>query len=235
MTDIQILSIIYGTAGVLGTGYLCIAMVSGLIVHKHHGHGTGHNGAAHGRHGTETGNAVAHHASSHNALSKIEHSAHMHLPHFHSQRIWPVIVDYFNPTSVAIMLSMGGMVGFLCLQISSFPKLLSLPCAIFVGLIARKVFFLLLEKFSEVATVSTALNTEAAIGGEATVCLPISAGRTGEVFYELGGKRYNSSARAQDQSASFVRGQKVWVTDIKEGVFIVMDVTTLENRQENER
>ncbi len=96
------------------------------------------------------------------------------------------------------MLSMGGMVGFLCLQINSFPKLCPLPCAIIVGLIARKVFFRLLERFSEVATVSTAVSTETAIGGEATVCLPISSGKTGEVYYEAGGKRFNASARAED-------------------------------------
>lgn len=285
MNDIQILSIIYGAAGILGSGYLCIAMSSGLIAQRHHGHGARHHGTGHGvygsghghhghagadgSHGSHTGSAGSHHRTGHSGhdasghhsaghhgsdagaahslghsqatgqaasgffgkrvLGQIEHSAHMHLPHFHTQRIWPVVVDYFNPTSVAIMLSMGGMVGFLCLQINSFPKLLSLPCAIMIGLIARKVFFNLLEKFSEVATVSTALNTETAIGGEATVCLPISEGRTGEVFYEIGGKRYNSSARAHNGSASFVRGQKVWVTDIKEGVFIVMDVTTIDS------
>ena len=155
----------------------------------------------------------------------------MHLPHFHTHRIWPVVVDYFNPTSVAIMLSLGGMAGFLCLQISSFPKLLSLPCAILIGLVARKVFFHLLEKFSEIATVTTAVNTEAAIGAEATVCLPISQGHLGEVFYEIGGKRYNSSARALDENATFTRGQRVWVTDIKEGVFIVMDAPQLQTTE----
>jgi hypothetical protein len=245
MTDIQVLSIIYGTAGVLGTAYLCVAMGSGLIAHRHQAHGTGHHGQSGGHHG---GNHGAAHSSSNGSghssggepgantgnagarsvLGKIEHSAHMHLPHFHTHRIWPVVVDYFNPTSVAIMLSMGGMTGFLCLQINSFPKLLSLPAAIVVGLIARRVFFHMLEKFSEIATVSTAVNTEAAIGGEATVCLPITGGHTGEVFYEIGGKRMNASARAVDENASFVRGQKVWVTDIKEGVFIVMDVSSIE-------
>jgi hypothetical protein len=47
--------------------------------------------------------------------------------------------------------------------------------------------------------------------------------RTGEVYYEIAGKRFNSSARAFDSNASFNRGQRVRVTDIKEGVFIVMD------------
>ncbi len=247
MTDIETLSLIYGTSGILGTAYLCIAMSSGLLAHRHQGHGSGHQA------GDQGGHHGGHHGGSHGhahgdaggsipagdapvtgqtgrglsgpgrVLGKIEHSAHMHLPHFHTHAVWPVVVDYFNPTSVAIMLSLGGMVGFLCLQISSFPKLLSLPCAIVVGLIARKVFFKLLEKFSEVATVSTAVKTETAIGGEATVCLPISSGKTGEVYYEIGGKRFNSSARAQDENSSFVRGQCVRVTDIKEGVFIVAE------------
>ncbi len=265
MTDIETLSLIYGASGILGTTYLCIAMSSGLIAHRHQGHGGhsgghsgGHHGGSKGGHhggaqsghqdGHQGGGHGDHHAGHHQAingaphgdagnsppagqrvLAKIEHSAHMHLPHFHTHKIWPVVVDYFNPTSVAIMLSMGGMVGFLCLQINSFPKLLSLPCAIIVGLIARKVFFELLERFSEVATVSSAVSTETAIGGEATVCLPISGGKTGEVYYEVGGKRFNASARAQDENANFARGQTVWVTDIKEGVFIVMDVTTVEN------
>ncbi len=235
MTDIETLSIIYGAAGVVGTAYLCIAMSSGLIAHRHQGHGghSGQHGTSHS--GQQGDHHVGHHAGSNGAapsqggvsgrrmLGKIEHSAHMHLPHFHTDRIWPVVVDYFNPTSVAIMLSLGGMVGFLCLQIDSFPKLLSLPCAIVVGLIARKVFFNLLEKFSEVANVSTAVNTENAIGGEATVCLPICNGRTGEVYYEVGGKRFNSSARSLNADANYVRGQRVWVTDIKDGVFIVID------------
>jgi len=41
----------------------------------------------------------------------------------------------------------------------------------------------------------------------------------------------NASARAVDENASFVRGQKVWVTDIKEGVFIVMDVSSTESQE----
>lgn len=262
MDNIQILSLIYGAAGVLGTAYLCVAMGSGLLTHKHHGqrsihgsgdasgHGSG-NGAGHssghsaghgaGQHGgnhaaqpgTNTGNAGGHGGTGHGktVLSKIEHSAHMHLPHFHTHHVWPVMVDYFNPTSVAIMFSMGGMFGFLCLQLDSVPKILSLPCAIVVGLIARKVFFNLLEKFSEISTVSTAVSTEAAIGGEATICLPVSDGRTGEVFYEIGGKRFNAPARAEVIGANFVRGQKVWVTDIKEGVFIVMDCQSAETSE----
>lgn len=238
MTDLQTLSLIYGASGIIGTAYLCIAMSSGLIAHRHQGHSGqhgqhGHQGGHHGGHQGGhhgTGHGATHGDAGSSVLAKIEHSAHMHLPHFHTHKIWPVVVDYFNPTSVAIMLSMGGMVGFLCLQINSFPKLLSLPCAIIVGLIARKVFFKLLERFSEVATVSTAVSTETAIGGEATVCLPISSGKTGEVYYEVGGKRFNSSARAQDENASFARGQTVRVTDIKEGVFIVKEATTVEQK-----
>lgn len=241
MTDIETLSLIYGASGTLGTAYLCIAMSSGLLAHRHQGHGGGHHGVEHGAHhsrhhgGSQGQGGISIPSSdapagaqavpglSGRLLGKIEHSAHMHLPHFHTHALWPVLVDYFNPTSVAIMLSLGGMVGFLCLQINSFPKLLSLPCAMVAGLIARKVFFKLLEKFSEVATVSTAVKTETAVGGEAIVCLPISKGRTGEVYYEIGGKRFNSSARAKDENASFVRGQRVWVTDIKESVFIVVE------------
>lgn len=229
MTDIETLSLIYGVSGILGTAYLCIAMSSGLIAHRHQGNSGGHHGGHHGaHHGTAHGDAGNSLPAGQRVLAKIEHSAHMHLPHFHTHKIWPVVVDYFNPTSVAIMLSMGGMVGFLCLQINSFPKLLSLPCAIIAGLVARKVFFNLLEKFSEVATVSSAVTTETAIGGQATVCLPIPSGKTGEVYYEVGGKRFNSSARAHDEKASFARGQRVWVTDIKEGVFIVTEVSAAE-------
>jgi len=221
MTDIQILGLIYVSAGILGTAYLCVAMVSGIALNRSHGHGGNHHaptghGSSHARHGQPG-------AHGHRVLDKIEHSAHMHLPHSPNHSIWPVIVDYFNPTSAAIMLSMGGLVGFLCLQISSFPKLLSLPFALVAGLAARKVFFRLLEKFSEISTVSSTADIETAIGGEATVCLPITNGRTGEVYYEIAGKRFNSSARAFDSNASFNRGQRVRVTDIKEGVFIVMD------------
>lgn len=216
------------------------------------GHGSGH-GSSHGGHGAHHGPVHGSGLPGHGDLSapgadahaqamsgffgrkvlgKIEHSAHMHLPHFHTHHVWPVMVDYFNPTSVAIMLSMGGVVGFLCLQINSIPRVLSLPIAVVIGLIVRKIFFAVLEKFSEIATVSTAVRTETAIGGEATVCLPFSSGKTGEVFYEIGGKRFNSAARSHDGNASFVRGQTVWVTDIQDGVFIVMDSVTIETIDE---
>lgn len=220
MTDIQLLSLIYGALGVLGTAYLCVAMGSGIALHRNHGHTSNHHGHTGAGRGSSHGPG---HNGQHRVLDRIEHSAHMHLPHFQTHSIWPAIVDYFNPTSAAIMLSMGGLVGFLCLQISSFPKLLSLPCALIAGLAARKVFFRLLEKFSEIATVSSTADIETAIGGEATVCLPITDGRTGEVYFEIAGKRFNSSARALNSDASYNRGQRVWVTDIKEGVFIVMD------------
>jgi len=39
MTDIQILGLIYVSAGILGTAYLCVAMVSGIALNRSHGHG----------------------------------------------------------------------------------------------------------------------------------------------------------------------------------------------------
>ncbi len=62
---------------------------------------------------------------------------------------------------------------------------------------------------------------EEAIGHEAEVCVSIQPGRTGEVTYVLGSKRYNMPAKSNVAESVYKRGAKVMIADVREGVVFV--------------
>jgi hypothetical protein len=98
---------------------------------------------------------------------------------------------------------------------------LSLVPAIAVGLIMRNATMMLLRWFVSQSHVSTTSRVEEAIGHAAEVCVSIQPGRTGEVTYVLGSKRYNMPAKSAVAENEYKRGAKVMIADVREGVVFV--------------
>ena len=99
--------------------------------------------------------------------------------------------------------------------------LVSLVPAVAVGLIMRNAIMMLLRWFVRQSHVSTTSRVEEAIGHAAEVCVSIQPGRTGEVTYVLGSKRYNMPAKSAIAESEYKRGAKVMIADVREGVVFV--------------
>ncbi len=118
---------------------------------------------------------------------------------------------------MAIFLAFFGITGMAIFKLG----FISLVPAIAVGLIMRNVTMMMLRWFVQQSHVSTTSRVEEAIGHEAEVCVSIQPGRTGEVTYVLGSKRYNMPAKSNVAESVYKRGAKVMIADVREGVLFV--------------
>ncbi|HEY9784766.1 MAG TPA: hypothetical protein V6D17_05125, partial [Candidatus Obscuribacterales bacterium] len=128
------------------------------------------------------------------------------------------VMAVFSPLSISVFLAFFGLTGF-CLQ--RFIGPFAIVPALIAGLVMRKVTTALIRAFVVRSHVSTASKVEEAIGHEAEVCVSIQPGRTGEVTYVLGSKRYNMPAKCVKDESEYKRGSKVLITDIRNGVVMV--------------
>ncbi|MCC7531124.1 MAG: hypothetical protein IT342_21635 [Candidatus Melainabacteria bacterium] len=236
---------LYVVSAALGFGYMIFSMVSGqighdaggdsgdhgaldghdtgahaLLGHDHAGHETGahghagggheHAGHGHGGHDHGSGDEVA------NQLKEVSKVANM--DHGHTQT--PVllrVMSWISPASMAIFLGFFGITGMAIFKLG----FISLLPAIAVGLLMRNVTMMMLRWFVRQSHVSTTSRVEEAIGHAAEVCVSIQPGRTGEVTYVLGSKRYNMPAKSSVAESEYKRGAKVMITDVREGVVFV--------------
>lgn len=228
---------LYVVSAVLGFGYMIFSMVSGHIGHdaggEHGDHGAlcGHDTGAHqvlghshglhdtGAHGHAGHDAAAHgHGSEDPATQLKEISKVTNLDQGRSQT--PVllrVMSWVSPASMAIFLAFFGITGMAIFKLGA----LSLVPAIAVGLLMRNVTMFLLRWFVRQSHVSTTSRVEECIGHAAEVCVSIQPGRTGEITYVLGSKRYNMPAKSNAAQSEYKRGSKVLISDVRDGVVFV--------------
>jgi len=118
---------------------------------------------------------------------------------------------------MAIFLAFFGLIGLATFKLGA----LSLVPAIATGLVMRNVVMFMLRWFVRQSHVSTTSRVEECIGHAAEVCVSIQPGRTGEVTYVLGSKRYNMPAKMIAAEGEYKRGSKVLISDVKDGVVLV--------------
>lgn len=208
------------------------------------GHDTGaHNLLGHGHAGHETGAhaQVGGHGHAGHEHGGHEHGGHEHGGHdhgaddpatqlkevskvtnvsAHGRNQTPVllrVMSWISPASMAIFLAFFGLTGMAIFKLG----IISLVPAVVVGLIMRNTMMFLLRWFVSQSHVSTTSRVEEAIGHEAEVCVSIQPGRTGEVTYVLGSKRYNMPAKSNVAESVYKRGAKVMIADVREGVVFV--------------
>ncbi len=230
---------LYVVSAVLGFGYMIFSMVSGQIGHDaggdgcdgglgdtgaHHilGHGHGlHDTGAHAQigHGHGGYDAGGHgHGSDDPATQLKEISKVTNLDHGRSQTPALLrVMSWISPASMAIFLAFFGITGMAIFKLGA----LSLVPAIAVGLLMRNVTMFMLRWFVRQSHVSTTSRVEECIGHAAEVCVSIQPGRTGEITYVLGSKRYNMPAKSNASENEYKRGAKVLISDVRDGVVFV--------------
>lgn len=232
---------LYVVSSVLGFGYMIFSMVSGHIGHdaggEHgdhgafdghetgahhllgHGHDTGaHAQIGHSHAGHEGGHGTGHGHGDDPATQLKEMSKVTNLDQGRARTpILLRVMSWVSPASMAIFLAFFGITGMAIFKLGA----LSLVPAIAVGLLMRNVTMFMLRWFVRQSHVSTTSRVEECIGHAAEVCVSIQPGRTGEITYVLGSKRYNMPAKSSAAENEYKRGSKVLISDVRDGVVFV--------------
>ncbi len=225
-------------SAVLGFGYMIFSMVSGQIGHDAGGDSGGdmgdHGGlgdtGSHpllGHHGHLHDTGAQGHAGGHdhghgaddvaNQLKEISKVTNLDAQSRSQTPVLLRVMSWISPASMAIFLGFFGITGMALFKLG----FISLVPAIAVGLIMRNVTMMMLRWFVRQSHVSTTSRVEEAIGHAAEVCVSIQPGRTGEITYVLGSKRYNMPAKSVAADSEYKRGSKVMIADVREGVVFV--------------
>jgi len=203
--------------------------VHGHVGHGHAGHDTGGQSAGHGHgqagHGQAGHGQAGHGQGGHdhgsddpsNQLKEISKVTNMDANRTQQTPILLRIMSWISPASMAIFLAFFGITGMAIFKLGA----LSLVPAIAVGLIMRNVTMMLLRWFIRQSHVSTTSRVEECIGTSAEVCVSIQPGRTGEITYVLGSKRYNMPAKSNAPESVYKRGARVMISDVRDGVVFV--------------
>jgi hypothetical protein len=101
---------------------------------------------------------------------------------------------------------------------SPLPLDMSWPFAIVGGIGGAKMTMNMVSWLTRRLFESHTFSNDDVIGLEAEVSVPVTATGMGEVMYVKGGRRYTSSARATKSDASFGRGAKTIICDIRDDV-----------------
>ncbi|MBC7999173.1 MAG: hypothetical protein IAF58_14585, partial [Leptolyngbya sp.] len=195
--------------------------VHGLLGHGGHGaHGFGDHGGHGGHSGHEShghGSNNGHDDAPTDQLKALSKTGNIDIHTRQKTSLLMLFMSWASPTSMAIFLGFFGVTGMAIYKLG----LISLIPAILAGFIMRNVTMMMLRWFVQHSHVSTTTRVEEAIGYEALVCVSIQPGKTGEITYVLGSKRYNMPAKSETADHEFKRGSKVMISDIREGVVFV--------------
>ena len=145
----------------------------------------------------------------------------MHTPiRFINFRSWSCFSPIFNPMRMASFLFYFGVIGSL-IDSSCWMGWFTLIPALAAGVIGS---YLILQLFgfmyAKLQSSSMAV-VEDLIGQMAEVTTPIPPGRTGEITYVTGAKRYGSAAKAFKPGGGFAKGDKVMIVSIENSVYFV--------------
>ena len=126
-----------------------------------------------------------------------------------------------NPTSVSSFALWFGAFGLFSWYFLPFvPVVFTLPIAVVAGFIGARLTLGLMSMVMSHMFASTSFRQENLIGLKAEVTVGIQDGRLGEITTAAGG-RYTYSAKAQNPTDSFKRGQEVIICDLQDDVAFV--------------
>jgi membrane protein implicated in regulation of membrane protease activity len=136
-------------------------------------------------------------------------------------RIGGKILSLLSPMSIAIFLAFFGIVGFLCDQYLSWLGFFSLIPAVLVSMGISNLFKYCVRWLIVHGGVSTEAKVENMVGQIGEITVPIGSGRTGEITYVMGSKRYQAAARAISGDADIKKGTKVMIAEVRDHLVLV--------------
>jgi membrane protein implicated in regulation of membrane protease activity len=142
------------------------------------------------------------------------------IPH---KRLSPgiLVLKLISPSTLSTFGLFFGLTGFLLLH--WFPSLgvISLLPAAFAGYIGYQLISSFTSNLARKMQVSASYTHDQMIGREAEVTVPLKPNGMGEITYLVSGMRDTAPARAANPSQSFNKGQRVSVSDVRDGIFYI--------------
>jgi len=233
----EILSQIYLISAILGVGFITFNFITGQI------DGGGDGGAGAGASDSSGHDFGAADASSGHGLSSAQNegpSGQLHQALMatsgHSLAVAPAsvrskaertILSFLSPMGIAIGLAFFGLVGLLILANFPWIGLWSVGPALFFSFLVSSLFKACVRWMAKNMEVSTESRVDELVGQVAEVNIPFKEGSTGEVIYVVGSKRYNAAARSYRRGASYARGSKVMILEVKQHMVLVEPYTDI--------
>jgi hypothetical protein len=146
----------------------------------------------------------------------------MHTPHqIHQISFVELFLTIFNPMRMASFLLYFGVIGRLIQLIFPWMGWFTLLPAVIAGVIGSYLVLQLFAFMYAKLQSSSMAVVEDLIGQQADVTCAIPPGRTGEITYVTGAKRYASAAKAFKAGKGFAKGDKVMIVNIENSVYFV--------------
>jgi len=126
-----------------------------------------------------------------------------------------------NPTSLAAFLAFFGITGIIATETFPLLNVFTLLPALIGGFVMKELILSAMSYAFARAYSSSAVDVQDLIGRVAEVTIPIPAGRTGEIQYIAGSKRFNSPAKCKNPEQELPRGSKVMILETGDKCMLV--------------
>jgi membrane protein implicated in regulation of membrane protease activity len=137
------------------------------------------------------------------------------------------ILCFLSPMGIAIGLAFFGLAGLLILANLPWIGWWSVGPALCFSFVVSSLFKACVRWMAKNMEVSTESRVDDLVGQVAEVNIPFKEGSTGEVIYVVGSKRYNAAARSYRRGASYARGSKVMILEVKQHMVLVEPYTDI--------
>jgi membrane protein implicated in regulation of membrane protease activity len=201
------------------------------------GHGVGHAGGHAGGHGAGASHGAGHSTAS-GAAQNVDGSeaaamamqqfttgqatalSRFHVP-AHASSLVEIFLEFLNPMVLATFMTYFGLTGLIIHFAMPALGLISLAPAVIVGVIATRILLFVMHwMFAKMEVTSVAV-VEELIGTFATVIVPITKGRVGQITYVVESKRFTAPAKPLDTVSEFKKGTKVMISEIRDNIMYI--------------
>lgn len=132
-----------------------------------------------------------------------------------------LLLKLLSPSTIASFMFFFGCAGIILLRLAPAIGPASLLPAVVAGVIGYRLLSSLTSMMTRRMHVSSSYTHEQVIGLQAEITVPIPAKGLGEVTYAASGIRDTAPARALQPQQTFRKGQRVLLSDVRDGVFYV--------------
>jgi len=132
-----------------------------------------------------------------------------------------ILLEFLNPMVLATFMTYFGLTGLVIHFAVPWLGLISLAPAVVVGVIATRILLFVMHWMFAKMEVSSVAVVEELIGTYATVTVPITTGRVGEITYIVESKRFTAPAKPLNGASEFAKGTKVMISEIRDNIMYI--------------
>jgi membrane protein implicated in regulation of membrane protease activity len=143
-----------------------------------------------------------------------------HVP-AHSSGLVELVLEFLNPMVLATFMTYFGLTGLILHFTMPALGLIGIAPSVIVGVIATRVLLFVMHWMFAKMEVNSVAVVEDLVGTFATVTLPVTTGRVGEITYIVEAKRFTGPAKPLDGKTEFQRGSGVMISEIRNNIMYI--------------